>query len=173
MTFMTNKHREAIRLYCTRNPDNVDFPEYLPTSRNGGKEEEDFSDEEEAGGERWDLIEVIDEKSLKKKKPKSCDEEECQSAACAVWASNLEPDDHWHGCIDCMENYCGGWPSASEMPVRHLTDAHRTLLAEKCSEREDPPMPDLPNKPLVATAGGDSANNNQELASALGWIVVN
>ena len=80
MTFMTNKHRETIRQYCTRNPDNVDFPEYLPTSRNGEKEEEDFSDEEEeAGDEKWDLIEVIDEKSLKKKKPKSCDEEECQS----------------------------------------------------------------------------------------------
>jgi len=79
MTFMTNKHRETIRQYCTRNPDNVDFPEYLPTSRNGEKEEEDFSDEEEeAGDEKWDLIEVIDEKSLKKKKPKSCDEEECQ-----------------------------------------------------------------------------------------------
>ena len=80
MTFMTNKHRETIRQCCTRNPDNVEFPEYLPTSQNGEKEEEDFSDEEEAAGdEKWDLIEVIDEKSLKKKKPKSCDEEECQS----------------------------------------------------------------------------------------------
>ena len=74
MTFMTNKHRETIRQHCTRNPDNVDFPEYLPTSRNGEKEEEeDFSDEEEeAGDEKWDLIEVIDEKSLKKKKSSHC-----------------------------------------------------------------------------------------------------
>ena len=62
-------------------------------------------------------------------------------------------------------SYYGGWPSASEMPVRHLTDEHRTLLAEKCSEREDPPMPDLPNMPLLATAGGDSANNITPLPS--------
>ena len=175
ITFMTNKHRETIRQYCTRNPDNVDFPEYLPTSRNGEEEEEeDFSEDEYYDDEKWDLIAVIDEKSLKKKKkPRSCDEVECQSAAGVVWASNLEPDEHWHGCIDCMEKYFGGWPSASEMPIRHLTDAHRVLLAEKCSERENPPMPVLPNMPLLATAGEDSANNNQELASALGWIVVN
>ena len=62
-------------------------------------------------------------------------------------------------------SYYGGWPTASEMPVRHLTDEHRSLLAEKCSGRDDPPMPDLPNMPLLATAGGDSANNITPLPS--------
>lgn len=39
------------------------------------------------------------------------------------------------------------------MPVKHLTEEHRALLAEKCSTKEEPPMPDLPTMPLLATAG--------------------
>ena len=46
------------------------------------------------------------------------------------------------------------------MPVKHLTEEHRALLAEKCSTRENPPMPDLPTTmPLLATAGGNDAAN--------------
>ena len=101
MAFMTKQHRETIRQYCTRNPANAVFPD-LPTSRNG---EEEKSDDEEAGEgeEKWDLIEVIAEKDLRKKKPKKCQDEGCPSAACSVWVSNLEPDEEWYGCIDCME----------------------------------------------------------------------
>lgn len=78
MTFMTKQHRETIRQYCTRNPVNAVFPD-LPTSRNG--EEEEKSDDEEAGEgeEKWDLIEVIAVKDLRKKKPKRCQEEDCTS----------------------------------------------------------------------------------------------
>ncbi len=46
------------------------------------------------------------------------------------------------------------------MPVKHLTEEHRALLAEKCSTNENPPMPDLPTTmPLLATAGGNDAAN--------------
>ena len=77
MAFMTKQHRETIRQYCTRNPANAVFPD-LPTSRNG---EEEKSDDEEAGEgeEKWDLIEVIAEKDLRKKKPKRCQDEGCTS----------------------------------------------------------------------------------------------
>jgi len=64
-----------------------------------------------------------------------------------------------------MENYYGGWPSSDEMPVKHLTEEHRALLAEKCSEVEDPPMPDLPTMPLLATAGGKATANITPLPS--------
>jgi len=77
MAFMTKQHRETIRQYCTRNPENAVMPD-LPTSRNG---EEEKSDDEEAGegGEKWELIEVIAVKDLKKKKPKRCEEDGCTS----------------------------------------------------------------------------------------------
>jgi len=123
-------------------------------------DEDEMEEDGNEGEEEWDLIEVIAVKDLKKKKPKRCQEEGCTSAACSVWASNLAPDDEWYGCIDCMENYYEGWPSSDEMPVKHLTEEHRKLLAEKCSERENPPMPDLPTTmPLLATAGGNDAAN--------------
>lgn len=79
MAFMTKQHRETIRQFCTRNPVNAVFPD-LPTSRNG-EEEEEKSDDDEAfeGDEKWDLIEVIAVKDLKKKKPKRCQEEDCTS----------------------------------------------------------------------------------------------
>lgn len=51
------------------------------------------------------------------------------------------------------------------MPVKHLTEEHRALLAEKCSEREDPPMPDLPSMPLLATIGGNPAASITPLPS--------
>ena len=100
---MTKQHRETIRQYCTRNAANAVFPPDLPTSRNGEEEEKSDDDEAGEGEENWDLIEVITVKDLKKKKPKRCQEEECSSAACSVWASNATPDDEWYGCIDCME----------------------------------------------------------------------
>ena len=69
------------------------------------EEEEEKSDDEEAGEgvAEWDLITVIAEKDLGKKKPKKCQDEGCLSTACSVWVSNLEPDEEWYGCIDCME----------------------------------------------------------------------
>jgi len=51
------------------------------------------------------------------------------------------------------------------MPVKHMTEEHRALLAEKCSEAEDPQMPDLPTMPLLATAGGNTAANITPLPS--------
>lgn len=75
MTFMTKQHRETIRQYCTRNAANAVFPD-LPTSRNG--EDEDKSDDDEAE-DKWDLIEVITVKDLKKKKPKRCQDDGCSS----------------------------------------------------------------------------------------------
>ena len=78
MAFMTKQHRETIRQYCTRNPVNAVFPD-LPTSRNGEEEEKSDDDEAFEGDEKWDLIEVIAVKDLKKKKPKRCQEEDCTS----------------------------------------------------------------------------------------------
>ena len=80
LAFMTKTHRETIRQYCTRNPENVTLPD-LPTSRNGEKEEDSDHEEmeEESGEPKWDLIEVIAVKQLKRKKPKSCDEQGCTS----------------------------------------------------------------------------------------------
>lgn len=37
MAFMTKQHRETIRQYCTRNPENAAMPD-LPTYRNGEEE---------------------------------------------------------------------------------------------------------------------------------------
>ena len=66
----------------------------------------------------------------------------------------------------CVFSYYEGWPSSDEMPVKQLTEEHRALLAEKCSERENPPMPDLPTTmPLLATAGGNDAANITPLPS--------
>ena len=69
------------------------------------EEEEEKSDDEEAGDgtENWELITVIAEEDLRKKKPINCQVEGCLSTACSVWVSNLEPDKEWYGCIDCME----------------------------------------------------------------------
>ena len=78
MAFMTKQHRETIRQFCTRNPVNAVFPD-LPTSRNGEEEEKSDDDEAFEGDEKWDLIEVIAVKELKKKKPKRCQEEDCTS----------------------------------------------------------------------------------------------
>lgn len=78
ITFMTKNHRETIRQYCTRKGANAVFPD-IPTSRNGEEEEKSDDDEAFEGEEKWDLIEVITVKDLKKKKPKKCQDEGCSS----------------------------------------------------------------------------------------------
>ena len=47
-----------------------------------------------------------------------------------------------------------GWPKEEELPVKFLTEEHRELIAEKCSNEEEPEMPTLPTAlPLLVTAG--------------------
>ena len=72
LAFMTKQHRETICQYCTRSPHNAVFPD-LPMSRDGEEEKSDEGDD----GEKWDLIEVIALKELKKKKTSKCQEEGC------------------------------------------------------------------------------------------------
>ena len=57
----------------------------------------------------------------------------------------------------------GGWPEVHELPIDHLTGEHRRLIAEKCSENEDPVLPNLPTSMSLlstADAAGDKKGNS-------------
>ena len=48
----------------------------------------------------------------------------------------------------------GGWPDPEDegiLPFEYMSDAHRKIIAEKCSGQDDPSMPNVPKrKPKVA-----------------------
>eukprot|EP00984_Skeletonema_dohrnii_P012621 scaffold5138_cov148-Skeletonema_dohrnii-CCMP3373.AAC.4 len=144
-----------------------EYEDTMDISNNTTSETEENPDGDEAveGEEKWGLIEVIAVKDLKKKKPERCLGEDCTLAACTVWAPIADSDGkRWFGCIDCMEDYFGGWPSSDVMPVKDLAEEHRALIAKKCSKHVNPPMPlldsmNLPNNTTSEASTWDDASN--------------
>ena len=58
----------------------------------------------------------------------------------------------------------GGWPDAEtgELPIEYLSEENRRIIAEKCSGKENPRMPNVPTAlggSLLATAGPDNASS--------------
>jgi len=105
------------------------------------------AEEEEEQDELYDLKIIFSMKELSKSKPRLCSGEGCKLAACCVWASNLNPDEPWYYCVDCQEQDFGGWPEAmDELPLKFMTEEHKSIIIRKCSAQEDPVMPDLPTE---------------------------
>jgi hypothetical protein len=63
------------------------------------------ADGEEVRDEIWDIVHVIG-----KDETICCRTEECEEAAVATWAMNLDPDDKWPLCEPCQDREFGGWP---------------------------------------------------------------
>lgn len=73
-----------------------------------------------------------------------------------------------------------GWPEEQhELPIDHMTEEHRQLIADKCSaDGENAAMPNVPTS-LLATAGGNGASaitpipaHNRAIADGQNNVVV-
>ena len=68
------------------------------------------------------------------------------SALNTIYISSLDKENTWHSCIDCQEQDFEGWPeSADELPVRYMTEEHRSIISEFCTEQCTPAMPGIPS----------------------------
>ena len=130
------------------------------------------NDSNEGEEELWDLKVVFAAKEIAKAKPIMCSTEGCNLVACCVWASNLDPESPWYNCLDCQENDFGGWPEdQTELPLKILTDEHRKIIIKRCTNQEDPIMPDLPacaddSKKSTEDAATSMTNNSKEAKDA-------
>ncbi len=67
-----------------------------------------------------------------------------------------------HHTLSISSDY-GGWPEVHELPIDLLTEENRRLIAEKCSEHDDPTLPILPTSmSLLSTI--DTAGNKMGLS---------
>ena len=65
----------------------------------------------------------------------------------------------FHHTLSISSDY-GGWPEAHELPIDHLTEENRRLIAEKCSENDDPTLPILPTSISLLSTVGAAENKN-------------
>lgn len=63
---------------------------------------------------------------------------------CHIYSSFVSCSSCYHYSFS-LSDY--GWPSSDEqkLPVDHITEEHRRLIAEKCSDPELNPNPDMPD----------------------------
>lgn len=54
----------------------------------------------------------------------------------------------------------GGWPDVNELPVDHLTEEARRLIAEKCSDHDNPILPTLPTSMSLLSTASAAGNTN-------------
>ena len=60
--------------------------------------------------------------------------------------------------FSCTTSDYEGWPEKKdEIPISHMTEEHRWLIADKCSAQDNPAMPNLPTS-LMVTADGNGKN---------------
>ncbi|KAL7550777.1 hypothetical protein ACHAWF_013987 [Thalassiosira exigua] len=138
-----------------------------------GEEEEDEAPAakpyESGDEETWELAVIFSAKEIRKSKPIMCMSDHCDLVACSEWKCNVPDEPVWRTCLDCQENDYEGWPApeSGELPVAFLSEEDRQAIAEKCTNQDDPALPDLPTvapapaaPSLLATArkekdGGD------------------
>ena len=61
--------------------------------------------------------------------------------ACSIWEVNGQIR---QSCLDCQIGQHGGWPKPGLLPLTHMTDTHRKLMAKMCSKKANPDMPNIP-----------------------------
>ena len=61
--------------------------------------------------------------------------------ACSIWEVNGQLQ---QSCLDCQIGQHGGWPKPGLLPLTHMTDTHRKLMAKMCSKKANPDMPNIP-----------------------------
>jgi hypothetical protein len=84
------------------------------------------------------------------------------TAAC-VFSTSSFVFESYDSCRCCHRHFLSlsdynGWPGRDEqeLPVDHLTEEHRRLIIEKCSNPEENPNPAMPDLPLVPNNTNDS-----------------
>ena len=94
--------------------------------------------------EEWDILHVFTIPELQSSNPTKCMTAKCSLLACTTYISTQDKDITWNSCIDCQERDFGGWPdSADEFPVRYMTEEHRSVISEFCTEQCTPSMPGI------------------------------
>lgn len=102
--------------------------------------------EEEQADELWDLKVVLPAKQILMPRPKLCQGDDCNLVACCIWSSNHDPESPWYSCLDCQDEFFGGWPeNPGEIPIKVMGDDLRNAMLDKCTAYADPPMPNLPS----------------------------
>jgi len=120
-------------------------------------------EEEDEAEELWDLKVVLAAKQILMPRPIICQGDNCDLVACCIWSSNLDPETPWYSCLDCQEEFFGGWPAnPGELPVKVLDDEWRNAMIEKCTLVDEPAMPNLPS------SRGRDAKDVEQAASAEG-----
>ena len=99
------------------------------TSPSKDQDKEDSSTDEE----QWDCKIIVKIPELSKAKPQKCQTEGCDLVACCGWVSNKNPEEIWYGCLDCQADGFGGFPDAHELPLKYMTEEHRKLILEECT----------------------------------------
>jgi hypothetical protein len=106
----------------------------------------DNADEEgEQPADLWDLKKIYTTKDILKSNAVKCMGDKCCLVACSIWSSNLNPKEPWFSCLDCQENHFNGWPE-DKLPL-HLDDEWRNTVRDKCTDDDDPVMPNVPRVP--------------------------
>ena len=96
--------------------------------------------------ELWDLKVVLAPKQILMPRPILCQGDNCDLVACCIWSSNLDPETPWYSCLDCQEEFFGGWPTnPGELPIKVLDVEWRNAMIEKCTLVDEPAMPNLPS----------------------------
>ena len=147
----------------------------------GGNDDDDAhpaatDEEEEEVEELWDLKVVLNAKQILMPRPIICQGDTCDLVACCIWSSNLDPETPWYSCLDCQEEYFGGWPAnPGELPIKVLNDEWRNAMIEKCTLVDEPAMPNLPSSRArdakgmewaTCTEGGKSPDDDNADADA-------
>lgn len=107
--------------------------------------EDEMDDDEEE--EQWELSHVftIEELCQTEPPPQICMTKKCPLLACVSYVSSVDKDSIWHSCIDCQEKDYGGWPeNVNEIPMKFITNEHRSIMIEKCTGQYAPIMPNIP-----------------------------
>lgn len=122
------------------------------------KDEDDVEEKEEL----WDLKVVLSAEQIRMAHPVQCQTDGCELVACCIWSSTLDPETPWYSCLDCQEDHFGGWPSMEEsgsLPIKVLGDDLREAMLEKCTDSDDPTMPDMPSS--IGAERGNKATDDE------------
>lgn len=109
------------------------------------EQEQEISSSAE-GGEEWDCKIVLNVRELSQPKPRKCNTDSCDLAACCGWISNMDPNEIWFTCLDCQAKDYEGFPEVHELPLKYMTEEHRKLILEKCT---NDPQVNLSKLPVV------------------------
>ena len=116
----------------------------LSTNNDSSTNNETTSDEagEDEGDEYWQINKVYTEAELMSNSPVRCDGDDCNLFACCRWQEMSKQEQEWNTCLDCQKREddqgFGGWPqNVKEIPISHMSQNHRVLMATHCSTDTD------------------------------------